>query len=560
MRTLLYVTDEGLSCYRPGQNECKVFLWHESQRIKEFLATLPLKTQAVVVIDLMDEEISFEWLPEVFSWEKSTITQRRKARLYRGNLTLAEVRWTKAKRQGVEGVKKGVKEGLLSTAVVESLQLNTVLEWLEKAQLQLKAIYTKPLLLQAYLNSQVKAHFNLSPQALKAPLLLVTRQTKSHFRQLFFYKGELRLSRLVEVDEFPSANVTELESAQYPEACLALVYEIQLVLTYVNTQKIVPSKHSIGFIFIDDVTENLKSALEKILKDALEDSLNNDTSASIDKPLEKTMEDSRKRFVFREKRTRTPLFITTSFQSISPKTDWACEDKTEATGTSLHAMIDFITTYWPKGFYSTPYLQKIRRFGQVRKGLMTVNALLFLAGLYFLLTLGVNSLVGSQKQILLDAKVAQHQVEIKRLEALVQGQKNALFMEATVEFTSSILQRQTKDMVNVDVKTLSRVITRHPNIQLSELQWKTLKEFDGKQHQLSLSAWVFPFYGAYQEPVAWVDAFIEELSTLERVESVTLQKAPFNKKSDQNLALDVKVGEVKALPFSLQIRLNHDTP
>ncbi len=557
MRTVFYVTDEALSCYRPGQNECRVFLWQESQRIKAFIATLSLKTQVAIVIDLMDEEISFEWLPEVFPWEKSSITQRRQARIHRSDLVLAEVRWMRAKRQAAVGVKKGVKEGLLSTSVVESLQLNTILEWLEKAQLQLKAIYTKPLLLQAYLNSQVKAHFNLSRQALKAPLLLVTRQTKSHFRQLFFYKGELRLSRLVEVDKFRSANVTELESALYPEACLALVHEIQLVLTYVNTQKIVPSKHSIGFIFIDDVTESLKSVLEKSLKDALEDSLNKDASASIEKPLEKTMEDSRKQFLFRKEKTRTPLFITTSFQSISPKTGWACEGKTE---TSLHAMVDFITNYWPKGFYSTPYIQKIRRFGQVRKGLITVNALLFLAGLYFLLTLGVNSLVGSQKQILLDAKVAQHQVEIKRLEALVQGQGNALFMEATVEFTNSILQRQAKDMVNVDVKRLSRVIARHPNIQLSELQWKTLKEFDGQQHQLSLSAWVFPFYGAYQEPVAWVDAFIEELSTLERVESVTLQKAPFNKMSDQNLALDVKVGEVKALPFSLQIRLNHDTP
>ena len=515
MKTVFYVTDDSLTGYNDSNNEVQTFLWEDVEAVDQYLSTVSEKTQISIVLDVIDEDISFEWAAGVFPWEKSSIVNRRKERIYGEDIALAEVHWTHAKRQSADGRKE---ELMMSATISDSFRLKNFLHSIEEAQLTVSAVYSKPILLEGYLKSQVKTHFKLSRQSLKSPLLMVTRQSHHTFRQTFFYDGSLRISRLVEIDKIYET-ASEIRSA--------LVNETKLAITYVYNQKIVPFNSPIGLVFIDGEQEVLEGILEQSKEEAL---------------IRTAWEDSEY------------LFATTSFKSISPNGVHCGSKGVECF--SPQAIVDFIFTDSPKGFYTTPYIQKVSNLALTRKVLVGINILLFLGGLYYVLISGINTLVSWQKQALLEDRIVQHEIEIKRLEDMVKLQDDAQLIKASVEFSESILQLKINRLVNFDIEGFSQVVARHPNIQLSDIQWKTLDRFDSKTNEISLSAWVFPFHETYKEPVAWVDAFVEDLNTLSGMQSVNLQKEPLNRVLSQTLLIDVKMGEVEALPFTIQMRVN----
>ena len=515
MKIVFYVTDDALTSYNDVNNEVQTFLWQDVGIVDQYLSTVPEKSQISIVLDVLDEDISFEWAPAVFPWERSQIVNRRKERIFGEDTALAEVHWTNAKQQNEDGRKE---ELMMSATVSDSFRLKNFLHSIEAAQLTVSAIYSKPILLEAYLKSKVKTHFKLSRQSLKSPLLMVTRQSHHTFRQTFFYDGDLRISRLVEID-----NVHETAA----EIRSALINETKLAVTYVYNQKILPFNSPIGLIFIDGEQEVLEGLLEQSKEEAL---------------IRSTWQDHQY------------LFATTAFKSISPN---GVHCSTEGMGCfSPQAIVDFIFSDSPKGFYKTPYVQKISNLALTRKVLISLNILLLLGGLYYALVSGINTLVSWQKQALLEERIAQHEVEITRLEEMVKLQDDAQLIKASVEFSESILKLKVNRLVNFDIESFSQVVARHPNIQLSSIQWKTLDRFDSKNNEISLSAWVFPFHETYKEPVAWVDAFVADLNTLSGIRSVELQKEPLNRVLSQTLLIDVKMGEVEALPFTIQMRVN----
>jgi hypothetical protein len=515
MKTVFYVTDDSLTSYNDTTNEVLTFLWEDVEAVDQYLSTVSDKSKISIVLDVIDEEITFEWAPAVFPWEKSSIVNRRKERIHGVDIALADVHWTHAKRQSPDGRKE---ELMMSATISDSFRLKTFLHSIEEAQLTVSAIYSKPILLEGYLKSKVKTHLKLSRQNLKSPLLMVTRQSHHTFRQTFFYDGDLRISRLVEIDKiFESAS--EIRSA--------LVHETKLAVTYVYNQAIVPFNSPVGLIFIDGEQDVLEGILEQSKEEAL---------------IRSTWEDDEY------------LFATTAFKTISPN---GLHCGTEGVKCfSPQAIIDFIFTDSPKGFYTTPYIQKVSNLSLTRKVLVGLNILLFLGGLYYFLISGINTLVSWQKQELLTDKIVQHEVEIERLEEMVKLQDDAQLIKASVEFSESILQLKVNRLVNFDIEGFSQVVARHPNIQLSDIQWKTLDRFDSQINEISLSAWVFPFHETYKEPVAMVDAFVADLYTLSGIQSVELQKEPLNRVLSQTLLMDAKMGEVEALPFTIQMRVN----
>ncbi|WP_019555685.1 hypothetical protein [Thiomicrorhabdus arctica] len=515
MEIIFYVTDDALTSYNDANNEVSTFLWQDDGAIDQYLSTVSEKSQVSIVLDVLDEDISFEWAPAVFSWEKSSILDRRKERIFGEDIALAEVHWTNAKQQNSDGRKE---ELMMSATISDSFRLKNFLQSIEAAQLTVSRIYSKPILLEGYLKSKVKAHFKLSRQSLKNPLLLVTRQSQHTFRQTFYYEGDLRISRLVEIDKIYQT-ATQIRSA--------LINETKLAVTYVYNQQIVPFNSPIGLIFIDGEQD----VLEDILVHSKEEAL-----------VRSTWEEDQY------------LFATAAFNSISPNGVHCGIPGSECF--SPQAIVDFIFSDSPKGFYTTPYTEKVRNLVLTRKVLIGLNILLFLGGMYYVLVSGVNTLISWQKQALLQESIAQHEIEINRLEEMVKLQDDAQFIKASVEFSESILQLKVNRLVNFDIASFSQVIARHPNIQLSSLQWKTLGRLDSTSNQISFSAWVFPFHETYKAPVAWVDAFVADLRTLPGIQSVVLQKEPLNRALSQTLLMDVKKGEVKALPFTIQMRVN----
>ncbi len=515
MKSVFYVTDDALTSYNDASNEVLTFLWQDIEAVDQYLSTVSEESQISIVLDAIDEDISFEWAPAVFPWEKASIVNRRKNRIYGEDIALAEVHWTNSKQQNLDGRKE---ELMMSATVSDSFHLKNFLSSLEAAQLTVSAVYSKPILLQGYLNSKVKTHFKLTRQNLKRPLLIVTRQSHHTFRQTFFYNGELRISRLVEIDKIYQTP-DEIRSA--------LVNETKLAVTYVYNQKIVSFNSPIGFIFIDGEQEVLQGILEQSKEEAL---------------IRSTWQDNQY------------LFATATFKEISPNGAHCGIEVVKCF--SPQAIVDFIFSDSPKGFYTTPYTKKVNNLALTRKILITLNVLLFLGGLYYVLVSGVNTLVSWQKQALLEDSIAQHEVEITRLEEMVKLQDDAQLIKASVEFSESILQLKVNRLVNFDIEGFSQVVARHPNIQLSSIQWKTLNRFDSKSNEISLSAWVFPFHETYKKPVAMVDAFVADLNTLSGIQSVELQKEPLNRVLSQTLLIDAKMGEVEALPFTIQMRVN----
>jgi hypothetical protein len=515
MKIVFYVTDDALTSYNDVNNEVLTFLWQDVGAVDQYLSTVSEKSQISIVLDVIDEDISFEWVPEVLLWEKSSIINRRKARVYGKDIALAEIHWTNSKQQNLDGRKE---ELMMSATVSDSFHLKNFLSSIEAAQLTVSAVYSKPILLEGYLNSKVKTYLKLTRQDLKRPLLMVTRQSHHTFRQTFFYDGELRISRLVEIDSIHKT-AKQIRSA--------LINETKLAVTYVYNQKIVPFNSPVGLIFIDGEQEVLEGILEQSKEEAL---------------VRSTWEDHQY------------LFATTSFKSISPNGAHCGLSGTKCF--SPQAIVDFIFSDSPKGFYKTPYIKKVNNLALTRKVLIGINVLLFLGGLYYLLVSGVNTLVSWQKQALLEESISKHEVEISHLEEMVKLQDDAQLVKASVEFSEAILQLKVNRLVNFDIESFSQVVARHPNIQLSSIQWKTLDRFDSKSNEISLSAWVFPFHETYKEPVAMVDAFVADLYTLSGIQSVELQKEPLNRVLSQTLLIDAKMGEVEALPFTIQMRVN----
>lgn len=522
MKYVFYITDIGITAYdstaKPGDIH-EFFDWNDIALLDDFLSTVPEKAEADVVLDLVEEDLYFEWSPKVHSWEKGSIAKRRKERLQSESIVLTEVRWTDATRISEDGRKE---ELLLSATITDSFNVSSFLEALENAQIIVTGIHSKAFLLEEYFKKSVREFLKLSRPDAKKPFLLVTRRSENTYRQTFFYDGDLRLSRLIELDQkFDSID----------EVRKALVDETKLAITYVYNQKIVPYNSPIGYVFLDGEDALLEGMLEQCLVEGL-------IRDSWDKEL---------------------YFVAVAnFREISGDSI-ACTNADE-TCYSPQAVVDFIFAEKPKGFYHIPYVNKVNNLIAGKRLFVGINVLLFLSGLYYVLITGVDTLVSWQKQALLEQSIKEHDTEAKRLQEMVKLQDDAQKIKDSVEFSEAILKLKVNRLINFDVNALSKVIANHRNIQLVELGWRTLDRFDSDRNQIDINAWVFPFYETYHDPVKWVDDFVRELQSIDGVEMVELQKEPLNRKLSQSLSISSEVGDVNALPFTVTLRVKDVEP
>ncbi|WP_321326525.1 hypothetical protein [Thiomicrorhabdus sp.] len=522
MRYVFYITDSGLTAYNSakyGSKAYESFEWNDVALIDAYLSTMPDKAEADVILDLIDEDLYFEWAPKVHPWEKSGIADRRKQRLHQENIALSEVRWTGNVQTSADGRKE---ELILAATVTDSFNLSSFLQSLEEAQIILKAIHSKAFLLEEYFRKKVRPFLKLKRQDLNKPFLLVTHQSHNTYRQTFFYNGELRLSRLVEIDK----SFEKIDSIRQ-----ALIDETKLAITYVYNQKIVPFNSPISYVFLDGDQEMLDGILAKCQEEGL---------------IRATWEEGE-------------YFVgTANFRKITPN-GTNC-GQAELPCYSREATVDFVLSDRPKTFYSNDYVSKINGFVAGQKVFIALNIFVFLIGLYYVLITGIDTLVSFQKQALLEQKIEQHESEKKRLQEVVKLQDDAQQIKASVEFSEAILKLKVNRLISFDINALSQAFAHHKNIQLSDIEWKGLDRFDSRKNQIEIKAWVFPFYETYHDPVMWVDAFVNELKTIDGVEMVQLQKEPLNRQLSQTLNINSKMSNVQALPFTVTLRVKDAEP
>lgn len=517
MKYVFYLTDNGVTAYAytdTSDCESKFFDWSEVDFIEEYLSKMPEHSQADVVLDLIDEELSFDWSPKVHPWEKSGIASRKQNRLENDSTLLSKVEWLGITQQSENGRKE---ELLLSSTIADSQNVSSFLDNLELAQIVLRNVHSKAFLLKDYFTKKVKGFLKLNRQDNNKPFLMVARQSENTFRQTFFYQGELRLSRIVEIDAASGAS---------EEVRTALLAETKLAIAYVYNQKIVEFNDPVGFIFLDG--DN--GVLEGILAQCQEEGL------------------------IRSSWEEGDYFVgTANFKDVSA--DGANCKQGLNNCFSQQAVTDFIISDSPKGFYETPYTKRINGLLAGRSVLVLVNISLFLFGMYYVLISGVDTWLSWEKQQILQQKIVQHENEKVRLQNMVKLQDDSQKIKASVEFSEAILQLKVNRLIGFDVNALSEVFRNNTNIQLSSMNWKQLERFDSRKNQINIEAWVFPFYETYNDPVMWVDKFVSELNNVNGIENVILEKEPLNRKLNQALNINTGKGNVNALPFTVSLRI-----
>lgn len=521
MQYVFYITESGFRAY-PSVNKTddsiEEFTWDDIAQIELFISNLPEKAEVKLVLDLIDEDLYFEWVPKVMPWEKAALLKRRKERLMSDSIALSEVHSTNQTRKS----KKGRREELfLSATISDAFKLTRFLANLEAAQVLIKGIYSKPFLLTQYYRQAIRPSLGLSKDQETLPFLIISRQSNVNYRQTFFYEGEMRLSRLVEIeaDDFEASSIHK-----------ALLEETKLAITYVYNQKIIPFNAPIGLVFLEEDKEVL-SNIEA---------------------------DCESNGVIRSSwRKEDFYFVSKTFSNFGKGGQYCPEDHGCY---SEQAIVGFLFNNDVKGFYSTEYVTRLQNFQTGRKALYSFNLALLAGGLAFILINSVDNFINWQKLGLLDQNIAAHQKEKQRLTELVKLQDDAQQIKASVEFSESVLNLRVDRLIGFNIQEFSETLKRHPNIQLSKLDWRNVGPMDSLQHELTLDGWVFPFYETYKKPVAWVDALVDDLKKLPGLENATLDKEPLNRELKQAVRINTDQGEVDALPFSISLRLKDGQP
>ncbi len=515
MKIVFYLTEEGLACYKENESLVDTFKWEDIEQIELYLTSLSEKTQVSIVMDVVEEDIYFEWAPKLLPWEKKAFLDRRKARFESEDFILSVVQWTSQNKESDGGRKE---ELLLISLLANNEVFSEFLTKLEEAQILVTHLYSKPFLLVEYFKKRVTTHLKWSKKELNQPFLVVSRLSKYTFRQMFLYEGQLRISRLVELER-DAIDMTQ-----------TLVNETKLAVAYVRSQNLLPAETNINLLFLDNDEKLLKGLFHSCKQEGI---------------------------VVEENEGR--MFNALTFNELSKQNQYYGFEKTRYF--SQPAMADFIFNEKPNSFYSNSYIEKIKAFIVGRQLFIGVNILLLLGGLYYMVIAGVNTVVSLEKQDLLEQKTSKHQTEISRLKEVVKFQDDAQHVKASVEFSEAVLHLKLNRVINFDIQQWSVVFARHEqHIHLSQMDWKTLNRFDSRSSEIVLTAWVFPFYDAYKDPVQWVDDFVEDFKGLPGVESVELQEEPLNRDLSQPLIIEVTKEPVDALPFTVKIRVKDVEP
>lgn len=518
MKYVVYATDTGFTIYREKKtqgDELSTVLWKETQKVDDFLFQLTPKDEVYILLDSLEEELSFEWSPKVMPWEKGALLKRRLERAKNDSVALVEVKPSQAERKS----KDGRKEELILTASVSNIfNLENVLTKFKNANVLLKAIYSKPYLIKHFFEN-VSSGLNLPKNHSKFPLLITSRKSQHKYRQTFIFDGTLRLSRMVELDEYLQENV-EIQDA--------LMNETRLAVSYVYNQKILPFDAPFAMFFLDSNPEILQD-LEQV---ALKRKLISETWVADEY-----------------------FFSTALFSDLFKETGFYCQQLESEAYFSEQAMVDYIMHSQPKGFYRTEHTKKIETLFLVRKGMISTNIALSLGLVAFVALSSVDSYLKWQELGMLDERIVAHDVEKKRLESLVQLKDDAQTIKSSVEFSESILKLKLGRIVGFDIQKLSETLVKHSNIQISDIKWSNKERFDSKLYEISFNGWVFPFYETYQKPIQWIDELVADLEKVPGIEQVNLTKEPLNRNLNQAVTINTDKGKVKALPFSITLRL-----
>ena len=521
MKYLFYISNQGVSVYEDRNKTAEMvrsFYWSDLNQVDTFLAELPPKSPVSIILDLVEEDISIDAFPKLFLWEKNSVRNQHILHRKEDGAEFVHTQWTGESVTNADG---RIEELLLTSAITSPPQLVNFMEALEEAQVMLSGLYSAPFLLASYFKDELSQDFGFTKAELNQPFFLISRQSDLSYRQTFFNKSSIRISRLIELDKV---------SDDYEGLKSALVHETKLAKNYVYNQNIIDGEEDISYVFIDGDQKCLDGLEELSLESGL---------------IQETSDES------------SSFFRTLDF-------DQELKVRSESGGHNNFAQIglsDFVFRQNPVSFYGTPYVTKINNLLLGSRSLITVNSLFFLALLIYITISTVDWFIANDRLERLDQSIANHQIEKERLQKVVKLQVDAEEIKASVEFSEAILNLKTDRTLGFNIKPISQVVANQANIQVMELDWKKQGKFDSNIYVVDFIGLVYPFDGYYHDPVLWVDNFKDELATISNVTNVQIVKEPLNRDLKQALTIVVneKSQTVDALPFQIKIQVSHES-
>ena len=521
MKYVFYINNQGVTVYKDQKRSVELirtFLWSQPDDIYAFIAGLPSKSAVAIVFDLAEEDITIESFPKLFLWEKNSVRNQH-ARQYKENgADYVHTLWTGESIINMDG---RIEDLLLTSSITSPHYLVNFMNALEEAQVMLLGLYSAPFLLASYFKSELSQDFSLSKSELDKPFFLISRQSESSYRQTFFNKSNIRISRLIELDKDPK----DLQGLK-----AALIQETKLARNYVYNQNVMSAHDDISYIFMDGDQTRL-DGLDKL---------------SVEAGLIPALES-------------TSLFF---FKTIPFDHGGA-----QAQSNDVHkhdgeiGLADYVFRQSPPNFYSTPYVSKINNLLLGSRTLIAINSLVLLALLVFITVSAVDWFISKERLERLEQSVQNHQLEKERLQKEVKLQVDAKQIKASVEFSEAILKLKTDRTLGFNINPIAEVIAKQPNIQVIKLDWKKQGKFDSHIYEVDFYGLVYPFKDYYHDPVLWVDNFNEALSNIDNVLNVQIVKEPLNRNLKQALSIvmNEKSETVEALPFQIKMQVNHES-
>lgn len=483
------------------------FDWQDEHPLEKFLTTIPDTASISIIVDFIDENIHFEWVPKLLPWEKSTIEKRLTQKAKAEGAVFVHSNWMPMYQTNSEGRQE---QQFQISSVLASENLTWLLSSLEEAQVSIKSMYSYAFLLEAFFMTKVAPALSLNKKKLKRPFIMVFREDQHHFRQIFFHNGRLRISRHIVLDD-------EIDS----EAALnhALVHETRVAIKYLYNQKILPFNSEVGFIYINALHDNEEELAELYRQQIAQSSWDFDQTFIMSASLNQN-------------------------QSEVCRSDFA----------SICTLAEFIYKRKLASYYVNPYVEKIRFLTQLKHIFFTLSFVLSMSLLYFAVSEGINQYLLWSKLGLIEAKTQSYLAEKQRLQSSTELSYDAEDIKATVTFSEQLLQAKVEGDMGFDVKALAKILARHSHILMDQLEWSNNQKFDDKQVNLQLHGWVFPFKNSYQKPVEWVDALVKDFKTSNFASDVVLLEEPLNRSLKKSLSIvELEIEGVNALPFLLRI-------
>ncbi|PLA75586.1 hypothetical protein CYQ88_01075 [Hydrogenovibrio sp. SC-1] len=514
MDIILYLKDDVFWVVDQAQRPFEVSQevdWKNEDELEAFFNSLPKTAKLKLVFDFIDENIQYEWVPKLLPWDKPAYKKRLVSKAHASGGLFVHCQWLPIFQYN--GIRN--EQLILIASILNSAPLEKLLALIKSHELSVTRLYSHVFLIAYLFFKKLAPKLKIQRKQLKLPFLLVFREQKYRFRQLFFLQGILRISRSVQLDEHLGS-----EQAIHEQ----LNHETEVAIKYLYNQKILPMGTPVGFVYLNHLQGDAVSVVELYQQEVADASWNSDQW-------------------FAKEGNLTQLLSRAG----------ATEKQVVIQGLS-----DCIASSPPPAFFHWEYVQKHRLFSQLRFGLNVLWISAMISGFALLIQQTMQTYFLMEEQTVLKQQSNLYLLEKQRLQNTTQLPYDAEDVKATVEFSEAIMQSQAKK--GLDLQALSQVVAQHPHILLETLSWQKGRKLDGNQLSVHIQGWVFPFDKTYQSPVQWVDRFVLGLNALPGIVEVKLTQEPLDRNLQKSLEVEGQsVKMVTALPFRVMLRFGAAT-